>query len=104
MLEFTDATLQAEIDSGDLVLADFWAPRCGPCRILAPVIDALSEEYAGKIKIGKLNTDLNTEVAISNNVSAIPTVLIFKDGQIVDRFLGVTPKNKLSAAIEKHLT
>ena len=104
VLEFTDSNFQTEVlSSQQPVLVDFWAPWCGPCKMLAPTIEQLAGEFEGKVRIGKLNTDDNPQVASSYGISAIPTVLLFKGGSIVDRFVGVTPKAKMSASLTSHL-
>ena len=101
---FTDANFQSDVlDSSQPVLVDFWAPWCGPCKQLAPTIEALATEYEGKVRVGKVNTDDNPGVATQYNISAIPTVLLFKGGQIVDKFVGVTPKDRLATSLNKHL-
>jgi thioredoxin 1 len=102
--EFTDANFETDVlKSEQLVLVDFWAPWCGPCKALAPTIEALATEYAGKVRVGKLNTDNNPETASGYNISSIPTVLVMKGGQIVDKFVGLAPKERLAAALAKHL-
>lgn len=102
--EFTDAGFQTEvIDSQQPVLVDFWAPWCVPCRQLTPTIEELATTYAGRARVGKVNVDDNQQVASEYGISAIPTVILFKGGQIVGRFTGITPKSKLSAAIDSHL-
>jgi thioredoxin 1 len=102
--EFTDEGFQSDvISSQEPVLVDFWAPWCGPCKMLGPTIEELATTYAGRVRVGKVNIDDNQQVAGEYGVSAIPTVMIFKNGEVVDRFTGVTPKSKLSAALESHL-
>lgn len=104
VLEITDANFQSEVlDSEQLTLVDFWAPWCGPCRMLAPTIDEIAKDFAGKVKIGKLNIDNNPGIPSMHNISSIPTVLMFKGGQIVDKFVGVVPKVKLSSSINLNL-
>ena len=104
VLEFTDSNFKTEVlESQEPVLVDFWAPWCGPCKMLTPVIEELAGDFQGKVRIGKLNTDDNPQVASSYGISAIPTVLLFKGGSIVDRFVGVTPKPKMSASLNSHL-
>ncbi|WP_459555992.1 thioredoxin family protein [Lacunimicrobium album] len=95
VVEFTDANFQNEVISSDTpVLVDFWAPWCGPCKMIAPTIEELANDYGGKVKIGKLNTDENPNVASEYNISAIPTVMLFKGGQMVDKVMGVNPKDR----------
>jgi len=99
--EFDDTNFDREVLQSDVpVLVDFWAPWCGPCRMIAPTIDELAKENSGKIKIGKLNTDQAQNTAIKYDVTSIPTLIIFKNGEIVDRFVGVQPKGRLQQAID----
>ena len=93
--EFTDGNWKSEVlDSPIPVVVDFWAPWCGPCRMLGPTIEKLAGDYEGKVKVGKMNTDENQETPGSLRISAIPTVLVFKDGKEVDRLVGVNGENK----------
>ena len=104
VLEFTDANFQSEVLSGDQpVLVDFWAPWCGPCKMLTPTIEELANDFAGKVRIGKLNTDDNPDTASEHGISAIPTLMLFKNGTLVERMTGVVPKPQLTATINKHL-
>jgi len=101
VVEFTDANFDQEVISSDVpVLVDFWAEWCMPCRMLAPTIDELASEYEGKAKIGKLDTDANREVAVKYGISAIPTVILFKGGEVVQKFVGISPKTEFAAAID----
>jgi thioredoxin 1 len=102
VLEFTDANWKSEVlESKDPVMIDFWAPWCGPCRVLSPTIEKLAGEYHGKIKVGKMNTDENQDTPGGLRISAIPTVLIFKDGKEFDRLVGVNSESKFKASIDK---
>jgi len=104
VLEFSDATFETDVLQSDQpVLVDFWAPWCGPCRMIAPTIETLATEYSGKVRVGKVNTDNNPKTASEYGISSIPTVLLFKGGNIVEKFVGVVPKDRLAAAVDKHL-
>lgn len=83
------------------VLVDFWAAWCGPCKMVAPTVDEIAKQYAGKVKVGKLNVDENQEVAAKYGVMSIPTFMIFKDGKIVSQFVGVQPKEKFVEELDK---
>ena len=97
----TDKTFEQEVEKSSLpVLIDCWAPWCGPCHMLAPTIEQLAEELDGRVKIAKLNVDENPQTAMKFGIMSIPTMLIFKGGEVVDRLVGVQPK----AAIEQRLT
>jgi len=100
-MEFTDANFDQEVlKSNQPVLVDFWAPWCGPCRMIAPIVAEISTEYAGKLKVGKLNTDDNQGVAARYGVMSIPTVMIFKNGEMVARIVGAQPKQALTGKID----
>ena len=102
VLEFTDDNWKSEVlDSSIPVVIDFWAPWCGPCRMLAPTIETLAREYDGRVKVGKMNTDENQDTPGSLRISAIPTVLVFEGGKEVDRLVGVNPETKFKAALAK---
>ena len=101
VLEFDDANFDDDVLKSDIpVLVDFWAEWCGPCKALSPVIDELATVYLGKIKVGKVNTDTNREVSVRFSVSAIPTVMLFKSGEIVERFVGLRSKRDLQAVLD----
>jgi thioredoxin 1 len=101
-VELSDANFSTEIESG-LTLVDFWAPWCGPCRMVAPVVEELADQYAGQLKVGKLNVDDNQATAMRFRVMSIPTIMLFKDGQPVEVVVGAGPKRNYEARIEKHL-
>ncbi len=100
----TDGTFQAEVEQQQgLVLVDFWAEWCGPCKVIAPVLDQLAVEYAGKIKVAKLDVDANQQTPMRFNVRSIPTLLFFKGGRHVDTVIGAVPKAHLVGKITQHL-
>jgi thioredoxin 1 len=100
-MEFTDANFDQEVlKANQPVLVDFWAPWCGPCRMIAPIVAEISQEYAGKLKVGKLNTDDNQGVAARYGIMSIPTVMIFKNGEMVARIVGAQPKQALTGKID----
>ena len=100
-LEITDANFEETVLKSDKpVMVDFWAAWCGPCRMVGPIIDDISKEYGGKAVVGKLDVDANQEFAAKYGVRNIPTVLIFQNGEVVGRQVGVAPKNAYSEAID----
>lgn len=101
IVELTTAAWDKEVlQANGLVMVDFWAVWCGPCRMIAPTVEELSKEYAGKIKVGKLNTDENPDIASKYKIMGIPTIMFFKDGQKVDQIVGAVPKPQLKAKID----
>lgn len=104
-LEFTDDNFDDEVLNSDKpVLVDFWAEWCAPCKAMGPVIDELATEYAGKAKIGKVDTDANREVSVRFSVSAIPTVVLFNRGGIIERFVGLRGKRDFQTALDNFVT
>ena len=101
VLEFTDANFQHEVLSSPMpVLVDFWAEWCQPCRKLAPTIDELADEYQGKVKVGKLDTDGNQQVPMTYGISAIPTVIVFQGGEVAKKFVGLTKKEQFKQLLD----
>lgn len=104
ILEFSDATFDQDVLNADLpVLVDFWAEWCGPCRMIAPAVEAVADEYAGKIKVGKLNVDYNNGTAARYMIRGIPTLLLFKGGKVVDQRVGAVGRGEILKMIEPHL-
>ena len=100
-LEFTDATFEQDVIKSDVpVLVDFWAPWCGPCKMIAPIVSEIAGEYDGKLKVGKLNTDDNQQVAAQYGIMSIPTLMIFKGGEIRERIIGAQPKKAITEKID----
>ena len=100
--ELSDHDFEAEvIKSTEPVLVDFWAPWCGPCRMVAPVVEELAKENVGTLKVTKINIDDSPKTATTYGISSIPTLMLFKGGEIADRFVGVQPKKRLQEAIDQ---
>jgi thioredoxin 1 len=100
----TDANFQAEVIKSDLpVLIDFWAPWCGPCLMIAPVVEELAATYQGKLKVVKMNVDENGQTPQTYGIMAIPTLILFKGGELKEKLVGVLPKTKLTEVINKHI-
>lgn len=103
-VELTDSNFAKEVtDYKGLVLVDFWAEWCGPCRMVGPVVEKIAEDYAGRLKVGKLNVDLHGRAALSYGVTGIPTLILFKDGQVVDKIVGAVPEKELKKMVDRHL-
>lgn len=101
----TTANWESEVlNAQGLVMIDFWAPWCGPCRMISPTVEELSKEYSGRIKVMKLNTDENSEIATKYKIMGIPTIMFFKNGTKLDQIVGVVPKQQLKAKIESFLS
>jgi len=103
-VEITDSNFSTEVEGTDeLVMVDFWATWCGPCRMVAPIVEQLANEYSGKMKVGKLDVDANQQTAVKFNVRSIPSILFFKGGKHVDTVVGAVPKPQLERKIQEHL-
>ncbi|MBW2090631.1 MAG: thioredoxin [Deltaproteobacteria bacterium] len=104
LLHVTDDAFEAEVIASELpVLVDFWAAWCGPCKAIAPTIEALADEYAGRVRVAKLDVDSNPKAASKFGIRAIPTMILFKDGEVVDQITGAVGKSTLEEAIKKVL-
>ena len=103
-IEITDFNFENEVEKSNTpVLIDFWAAWCAPCRALAPTVDAIAEEYKGRVKVGKLDVDANGSTAARFNIRGIPTLLVVKDGQVKEQIVGAVDKDVISKALDKHL-
>ena len=102
-MEVTDANFDQEVLQSDLpVLVDFWAPWCGPCKLMGPIIEELAKEFEGKVKVVKLNVDENPQTAQKYGIMSIPTLIIFKNGQIAEQLIGLRPKEEISQKLQAH--
>ncbi|MGB8656574.1 MAG: thioredoxin [Candidatus Zixiibacteriota bacterium] len=100
--EFTDSNFESEVLKSDKpCLVDFWAEWCGPCRMISPIVDEIAKEYAGKLKVGKLNVDNNSQTAVKYGIMSIPSLLFFSGGKVVDQIIGAVPKKQLVQKIGK---
>ena len=102
-IELTDANVDQALQRFPLIVVDCWAPWCGPCRMMTPVIDELAREYAGKIVFGKVNVDENAQTAMKYGIRSIPALLIFQDGKVADQIIGAQPKQALEPQLTKYL-
>jgi len=104
VVQFTDANFEQEVLKSDKpVLVDFWAPWCGPCRAVGPVVEDLAEAYKGRVKVGKINIDENPKTAANHGVMSIPTLILFNKGDIMDKLIGLSPRERLEGLIKKAL-
>ena len=104
-MTITDSSFEQDVLKSDVpVLVDFWAPWCGPCKIVAPVVEEIAGEYDGKIKVGKVNTDANQQIAAKYGIMSIPTLMIFKNGEPAERLVGAQPKQAITEKIDSVLS
>ena len=103
VVEVTDQNFQDVTGGSTLSMVDFWAVWCGPCRAVAPIVEQLATEYSGQVTVGKMDVDSNPRVPAQFNVRSIPTILFFKDGQVVDQVIGAVPRPVLESKIKQHL-
>ncbi len=104
VLEVTDETFEQEVEQAEgVAMVDFWAAWCGPCRLVGPIVDELAQEYAGQVKVAKLDVDASQRTAMKFGIRSIPSILIFKDGQLVDSVVGAVPKQHLEQKLKQHL-
>tara|TARA_Y100001947_G_scaffold101497_1_gene86686 strand:- start:30 stop:356 length:327 start_codon:yes stop_codon:yes gene_type:complete len=102
LIEFTDDNFDTEVLKSDLpVLVDFWAEWCGPCKMITPIIEEISSDYAGKMKVGKVNVDFNNQVAMQYGIRGIPALLVFKDGAVANQIVGAVPKNDITQILDE---
>jgi thioredoxin 1 len=103
-VELTDSSFETEVLKSTLpVLIDFWAIWCGPCRMVSPIVEEIAGEYTGKLKVGKVDVDSNTATAMQYGIRSIPTLLLFKDGQVVEQIIGAVPKRVIVDKLSRHL-
>ncbi len=105
IMDFSDTSWDQEVLTSEVpVLVDFWAEWCGPCRMMAPTVDAIAKEYSGKVKVGKLNVDDNGDTAMRYNIRGIPTLLLFKGGRVVEQRVGAVGKSEVQKMLNPHVT
>ncbi|MBI2486656.1 MAG: thioredoxin [Deltaproteobacteria bacterium] len=103
-VELSDSTFETEVIKSETpVLVDFWAPWCGPCRMIAPVVEEIATSYTGRLKVGKVNVDDNQEITMKYGIRSIPTLILFKNGKAVDQIIGAVPKSEIERIIKKAL-
>ena len=102
LIEFTDDNFDTEVLKSDLpVLVDFWAEWCGPCKMIAPIVEEIAGDYAGKVKVGKVNVDFNNQVAMQYGIRGIPALLVFKGGTVANQIVGAVPKNNITQILDE---
>ena len=102
LIEFTDDNFDTEVLNSDLpVLVDFWAEWCGPCKMIAPIVEEIAGDYAGKVKVGKVNVDFNNQVAMQYGIRGIPALLVFKGGSVANQIVGAVPKNNITQILDE---
>ncbi len=102
-IELTDSNFDNVVSDENLVLVDFWAVWCGPCKMIAPIVEELAEEYDGKLTVGKVDVDSNREIAMKYGIRSIPTLMIFKDGEVVEQIIGAVSKSHLDEKLKLYL-
>ena len=102
LIEFTDDNFDTEVLKSNLpVLVDFWAEWCGPCKMIAPIVEEIAGDYAGKVKVGKVNVDFNNQVAMQYGIRGIPALLVFKSGSVANQIVGAVPKNNITQILDE---
>ena len=102
LIEFTDDNFDTEVLKSNLpVLVDFWAEWCGPCKMIAPIVEEIADDYAGKVKVGKVNVDFNNQVAMQYGIRGIPALLVFKGGAVANQIVGAVPKNNITQILDE---
>ncbi len=104
VIELSDSVFESEVIQSDIpVLVDFWAPWCGPCKAIAPTVSQISQDFAGRVKVGKINVDENQQTSVQFGIRSIPTLLVFKDGKVVDQVVGAVSQSEIEQSISKAL-